>query len=497
MARLRLRPRPPARPDEPLVTIAPVEGVLRIAALDGPAEALGIHAGQKLTDARVLCPGLVAIPATPEEDVLALRRIADWCGRFSPLVATEAPDGLRLDISGCAHLWGDEAGLAEDLLWGLERHGMPVRVAIAGSHGAAWALARAGKRMTLVPPGREAHALGPLPPALLRLPEEIATGLAGLGLSTVAQVTAAPRPALARRFGASLHLRLDQALGRAEEPAAFHRAPPDWFERLAFAEPIATPEDLARALEELARRLCARMADADRGGRGFEASFYRVDGAAARISVATALPSRDPSRLARLLAAKLETVDPGFGVEVMTLAAARAEALGAAQARMADITGASRDNTAIAPTVDAIANRLGAGRLWRVAPRDNHVPERAVTRLAPLDAPCRRGWPATAPRPLRVLRRPEAIEAIAPVPDDPPVQFNWRGLVHRVRRADGPERIGREWWLKAAPQGRPESDLVRDYYRVEDQDGGRYWIFRAGLYAPGRPSRWYLHGLFG
>ena len=276
--------------------------------------------------------------------------------------------------------------------------------------------------------------------------------------------------------------------------------PPPGPSDLAFAEPISTPDDLSRALEALAQRLCGRLEAARRGGLGFVATFLRTDNVHRAITIGTALPVRDPQRIAKLLRDKLEKVDPGLGVETMTLEATATTPLAPPQPGLPHATppGPKEPATALAETVDDLANRLGPARLWRVAPRESHVPERAV-RHAPTLVPAS-PWPLgpTPERPLRLFRRPEPIEVTAPLPDDPPLLFRWRGAHHRVRAARGPERIAAEWWRRSAPPlNRPETDLVRDYYQVEDTGGGRFWMFRAGLNSGDSTTRWFLHGLFG
>ena len=379
-----------------------------------------------------------------------------------------------------------------------KRNGIPCRLAIAGTTGAAWALAHAGKDRTILPSGQEQAALADLPVSSLRLDAGTVTGLRRLGLRTVQDLLRIPRAQITARFGALPVLRLDQALGAMEEAIDWPRPPIEWHERLAFAEPIGTPEDLARALSRLAERLCVRLAEQDKGGQRFVARFFRVDDDVPQIAVTTALPVRDAGYLAKLLREKLDTVDPGFGIEVIALEAEIVAPLQAPQVA-AQRSGLRLDATdRLAGVVDTLTNRLGADRVSRVAPYASHVPERAVRRVPPL--PVRQpSWvndPA-APRPIRLLRRPEEIEVIAPVPDDPPIRFSWRGVAHRVRAAAGPERIAAEWWRGKRSGKRPETDLIRDYYRVEDADGARFWIFRAGLHAEDRMPRWYLHGLFG
>jgi protein ImuB len=290
-------------------------------------------------------------------------------------------------------------------------------------------------------------------------------------------------------------LRLDQALGEVEEAIDWPRAPVEWHERLAFAEPIGTPEDLARALERLAERLCSRLGEQDKGGERFVARFFRVDDVVPEIAVSTALPVRDPAHLTKLLREKLETVDPGFGIEVIALEAESVARLSMTQTQLMAAPDASDGLTGV---VDTLSNRFGTDRVSRVVPYASHVPECSVRRAPPLPVK-QPSWvndPAS-PRPIRLLRRPEEIDVIAPVPDDPPIRFSWRGVAHRVRAAAGPERIAAEWWRGKRSGGRTETDLIRDYYRVEDSDGARFWIFRAGLHGEERAPRWYLHGLFG
>ncbi len=475
-------------------------GVRRLYAVDAAEAGLGLFVGQKATDAAALVPELVLADADPDADAAALTALADWCARFSPAVAVDPPDGLCLDITGVAHLWGSERAMAKDLTARLARNGVAVRVAIAGTPGAAWALAHFGEAGAILAPGGEAVALGPLPSAALRLAPEEAAQIVRLGLATVGSLEALPRSQITRRFGPGVVLRLDQALGQVREALTFRRPPTPWFARLAFAEPISVPEDLARAARDIAGRLCARLEAQGRGARRFELCFHRLDGALHRLIVGLALPGREAGAIARLLIPKLETVDPGFGIEVVTLAAEGVEALSARQGRLDEDRDIAPEE-GVAPLVDRLANRLGEEAVWRAEPFPSHDPERAVRRQPPLSptapsgSPSGVGWDPRRPRPLRLFRRPEPIEAMAPVPDDPPVFFRWRGAGHRVRRAEGPERLAEEWWRHPFEDAGPAR--VRDYYRVEDEAGARFWVFRDGLYEPGAHPRWWLHGLFG
>ena len=467
----------------------------RLAALDQAAVSLGLFVGQKAADASALAQGLVIADAEPEADHVALIALADWCCRFSPAVAIDAPDGLVLDITGVAHLWGDEAAMVDDLVQRLGRHGLTARAAVAGNPGAAWALARFADGTTIVPEGGEAEVLAVLPVTALRLDTTVATQIVRLGLTTIGRLAALPRDALNRRFGSELVTRLDQTLGRAREALRYRRPPTPWLARLAFAEPISAPEDMARVTADIAALLCARLEAEGRGARRFELSFHRLDGRAMPLAIGLAMPSRDVRAIARLFAPMLETIDPGFGIEVVTLTADEVEALRPSQRRL-DQGGDIPPEDGVAPLVDRLVNRLGDEAVWRAEPHASHAPERAVARrpaLAPSHAES--GWSADRPRPLRLFRRPEPIEAIAEIPDDPPVSFRWRGVRHRVRLAEGPERLAEEWWRRPFEDDRPSR--IRDYYRVEDDSGARFWLFRDGLYGGEDPPKWWVHGLFG
>ena len=461
---LRLQ-RHAVRSDRPLATLETVRGQRRLAALCPRAQDAGLHPAMPLAQARAICPELDVTDADPAADRAALTRLAAWCERYTPLAAPDPPDGLWLDIAGCGHLFGSEDALAADLAARLDRSGLPHRMALAGATGAAWALARA----TTGP------VLAPLPVALLRLEPSSVVALRRVGLRTIGELTRQSRASLAARFGKATLLRLDHATGAVEEPIAWPRPPAPWSERLAFAEPIATPEDLARALDTLAHALCARLEAAEQGALRVTAAFLRLDGARPHIATATALPRRDPGAMTKLLCEKLDTIDPGFGVDAMVLEAEDTAPLRAPQRSLDDCTEAAP----LATTIDALANRGDV--LWRDAPFASHLPERAVRPAPPLAVSA---WETTPERPIRLFPNPELIAVTALVPDEPPIMFRWRGALHRVRAASGPERIAAEWWRR---------DVLRDYYRVEDMAGARFWIFRVGL--EGVPE-WYLHGLF-
>lgn len=491
------RRNPCVKPDEahptPFALLTTERGVRRLHAIDAGAAALGLYPGQKATDAGALCPELVTAEADLEGDQVALMALADWCVRFSPAVAVDAPDGLLLDITGVSHLWSGEAALLDDLLARLKANGVPARGAVADTAGAAWALARYGPDRTIAPAGGQLPLLAGLPIAGLRLDETAAAQLPRLGLTRIGRLVNLPRGQLARRFGAHVMLRLDQALGQADEALTYRRPPSPWWDRLAFAEPISVLDDLVRAAGDVAEKLCARLALEGQGARRFVFAFHRLDGAAPGDEVRLSLAGRDPRRIVRLLAPKLEAVDPGFGIEVVTLTAHEVEPLSDRQARLEGDLDTAREET-LAPLIDRLTNRLGEGRVWRAEPRQSHVPERAAASRPALSVVGGAGWDPDRPRPLRLFRRAEPITVIAKLPDDPPRTFTWRGRPHRVRLAEGPERIAEEWWGR--PIGEVGPAAIRDYYRVEDEAGGRYWLFREGLYGADEPPRWWLQGVF-
>ncbi len=498
---LRLRRSGAASADAPAATVMAERGQRRLACVCPLAAEAGLRVGQALAEARALVPELEVHEATPGEDAAALGRLAEWATGFTPLAAADAPEGLWLDISGCAHLHDDAKGGGEAALCGviarrLGEVGFPARLAVADASGAAWALARfaSAPAVSVLPKGGERAALEGLPVGLLRLDDRSVAALRRVGVRTIGALARLPRAEVAARFGKLPALRLEQALAQAEEAIAWPMPERPWEEVRRFADPIATAEDLARALAWLAGRLGTRLEREGLGARRFVARFSRVDGTVPAIGIATARPVREAGYVLKLLAGKLETVDPGFGVEMVALAA---EVLGPLSAQQAALDGKPDAGADLAATLDALIARLGEGALWRPMPLGSHVPERAVGRAGPMTAvawPAPEAWAQLPDRPLRLFTPPEPIEATAPVPDDPPLLFRWRGRVHRIRAASGPERIAAEWWRRTPDATRPLHDFVRDYYRVEDQQGGRFWVFRVGL--TGVP-RWFLHGVFG
>ncbi|WP_255606612.1 DNA polymerase Y family protein [Asticcacaulis sp. AND118] len=453
----------------------------------------GVRIGMPLTQAQVLIEGLIAHDAEPERDAEALDVLAQWGLRtFSPLVAPDAPDGLIIDVTGADHLHGGEAELLRHMVQKLAEKQITARAAIADTRGAAHALARfVARPIHLCPCGQTTAALSPLPVAALRVTPSHLQDLNQLGFETIGDLLHQPRAPLAQRFGPDLVRRLDQALGHTAEPIEpVHLSDVIAVER-GFFEPIGAPETLSRYTAKLTADLCERLETKGLGARQVDLYFTRVDNRIEAIRVGMARPVRDPTRLTRLLCDKLETVEPGFGIERMRLVATEAEPLAPVQ-----VSHTEENTIDLAALIDVLSNRIGDGQLYRVMPVHSDVPERATRRCDPLDAVTSNGaghWPQHWPRPMRLFPKPEAIRTLAQLPDHPPTHIIWRGTRYHVIAADGPERIFGEWWLRDG-----EIAAVRDYFRVEIETGERLWIYRSGdgEDAETGDQNWHLHGMF-
>jgi protein ImuB len=512
------RARPPSSAEaahqhaRPRVLVRGEGGRQTLHAVDAAAQAAGLRPGLPLPEARAQVPDLASAPADPDGDARALRRLAAWCGRYSPWTAPDdAHDangaaGVLIDATGCAHLFGGEDAMLADLHARLARQGLSARAAVAATPGAAWALARfatdAAAPTRVVPDGAVRAALSPLPPAALRLGAAERDLLHRLGLRQVGDLYNLPPAALAPRVGPEVARRLDRALGRRAEPIDPLVPRPALYVRRAFAEPIGRREDLWAGIAALIDDLCQRLADAGQGARRLGLTLYRVDGGTQPVRLGTSRASRTAAHLRRLFAQHLDQLDAGFGVEAMTLAALSVEALGARQlglqAEAAETGGVSAKGAADLTTlVDRLTNRFGDGAVTRPRPAGSHLPEAAVRAAPPLDKDAA-AWPATPPRPIRLLATPQPIEATALLPDHPPAQFRWRKLIHRVVQVEGPERLTPEWW-RATPDDAvaPDDALAlddalapRDLYRVETPEGRRYWLAHQN-------RDWWLWGVFG
>jgi protein ImuB len=469
--------------NRPLALTVAGAGGVALHAVDALAATEGLQPGRPLADARALVPKLCTAPADPDGDRTTLGNLADWCLCYTPSVALDGSDGLLLDVTGCAHLFGGEAALLDDLNRRLARARIAAKTAVADTPAAAWAVARFGSD-PVVPPESARAVLSPLPVAALKLPADLVQKLFDLGLRRIGDLLPLPTAPLSARFGESLPRRLDQLLGRAEEPMAPRRPPAPWRTRLAFAEPIGRREDIDAALRRLLDELEEMLTKGYRGARRIELVICRVDGTAQVLAVGTSRATRDAAHLFRLFSERLDAIDPGFGIETMVLEATGTDPLTPDQAAF----DSQRGGGSLDALIDRLKNRLGNDHVFHVAPVDSHIPERAIALVASCE-PCKGTWPRDRLRPVRLLPCPEPIEASGAV-NEVPDRFRWRSILHRVVRSEGPERIAPEWWRA------PRNARTRDYYWFEDENGRRFWVYRTLPKAKRETPRWYLHGLF-
>ena len=451
-----------------------------------------------LADARARVPELQAHDHDPAADQGWLERLADGCIRYTPMVALDPSHGLVLDITGCTHLFGGEAGLARDVEARMAGLRMTVRPAFGSTQGAAHALAR----YQALPARDEAAAIRRLPVAALELEPEATQGLLRAGLKTVGELARRPMAVIAARFGAEAVTALRHLLGEEARPIR-PRIPlaPIVAER-RFAEPVARTEFALEVLGELAAEAARQTEERGEGGRRFEAYFFRSDGLVRTLSVETSRPSRDPALVMRLMSERIEglsdPIDPGFGFDLIRLSVPVTEPLAVSQLRLEG--GAVRE-AEVAALIDRLSTRLGRNRVRRLVAQDTHIPEQMQLQLPAVETSTpAASWPqptAGEPplRPLHLFDPPQPIDVVAEVPDGPPHRFRWKRKLHEVRRFEGPERIASEWW-KRRDGAIDKAGLTRDYYRIEDARGRRFWVFRHGLYEEKPDPKWYLHGLF-
>lgn len=483
------------RDNRPLIVVARRGNRLILIATDALAQKKGLFPGLAFADARARVPDIRVIEHDDSADADLLDAIADWFDRYSPIVAIEPPDGLICDISGVAHLFGGEAPLIADIAHHLSGQGFAAHLAIAGTARAARALCRFGKR-GIVPPGEEAQWVTGLPIDALECAPAILVALRRAGLMRIADLASRPRKPLAARFGTEVTDALAQILGEIDRPITPRRPLPLFAAEQRFAEPVGLREDMMRALGALAQKLAVELERHGQGGRYFEATFFRTDGRLTRIEVLSGQPLRDATTLARLFDLRLDALtdplDPGFGFDMIRLSALAGDAVPDSQDTL---DGRESTEQAVRDLIDRLNARLGPASVQRFIANDSHLPERAA-RTAPAisDMKGTGTWDRAASfpvptRPLFLFHPPQRIEAIAEVPDSPPRRFKWRQAWFEVVRAEGPERIAAEWW-------RDTRDIqTRDYFRIEDGAGHRFWVFRYGLYGVDRVE-WFIQGLF-
>jgi protein ImuB len=457
-----------------------------ITAANALAESNGIQTGMVLADARAIFPRLEVLDDLTDLPERLLKRLAEWCIRFSPVVAVDPPEGLLLNATGCSHLWGGDESYVSDIQKKLNARGYHVRVTMADTIGLAWGGARFGKDRAVISQENHIDSLLKLPPEALRLENETTERLHKLGLHTVRQFINMPRASLRRRFGKEFISRVDQALGKEME--LIHPVIPlePYQERLPCLEPIATAVGIEIALQQLLETLCLRLQLEQKGLRTAVFKCYRVDGKIVQVDIRTSRPTHHVKHLFKLFEPKLSTLEPDLGIELFTLDAPKVEDHLPQQEKMWEGSGGLND-TRVSELVDRLSNRVGSNAIQRYLPAEHYWPENSFKRASSLLEEPATLWREDKIRPLQLLPKPERIEVSAPIPDYPPMLFRYKGSIHRIVKADGPERIEQEWWLQ---QG-----LHRDYYRVEDEKGQRYWLFRLGHYQD-KSDQWFLHGFF-
>ncbi len=486
-----------------LVLITPQKGAWQLTAVDATARQRGLALGMGLAHARALCPDLMALEADPAADLHLLYAMADWALRYTPLVgvaspseAVPTPHMLILDITGCAHLFEGEERMAADLAWRLERQGFLVRIGVASTIGMAVAIALYGGG-GVVAAGQERAQLSPFPLAALRLATATLDALSRMGLRRIGDVLQAPRAPLTARFGVTLLTQLARALGEEDEPFSPRLPVPPYLAERRFAEPILSQDDIRMVAFSLLSRLSESLEAQGEGALRLKLTLFRTDGVVRVIEAGLSRPTRDAQIMQEILCQRLDALadalNPGFGFDCLTIALVEvakreAEALTLMEPDL---------DAGLARFIDRVGARIGRGKISRFMAEESHVPERAAFQVAGATAGDPAQWGFIADhgpplRPIRLFARPERVETLASVPDGPPIRFRWRRVMHTVARVEGPERISAEWWTE--PEG---LGLTRDYFRVEDQEGRRFWMFRDGLYGvEAAHPNWFVHGLF-
>lgn len=504
--------RPNAAPDEtcfqkPWIVAGKLNNALQITAMNDAAGALGLDIGLPVANARAICPEIEVFDADEAADAQALEHIANWCDRFTPLVALDPPHGLFLDISGCAHLFGGEMTMLATVCEALDRQGFAVSAAVAGTPACARTLAHM-QHGRIVPAGGEAAAVAPLPVFALGADDAITRGLRRAGLKTIGDVASRASHEITARFGAAFTARLDEALGRSDAPISPRRPLPDFMVEKRFAEPVSTEGVIASILSRLAQMLIEAMERHGNGARRLEAAFFRTDGVVRTITVEAGQPVTRADVINRLFREKFDALadplDPGFGFDLIRLSASHV-ALVVQDQR--DFDSRTQDNDDVAALIDRIAARIGKRRVVVHLPQDTHIPEYAAVAVPAqhhLAQATSSEWPPRHEgepplRPLRTFERPEPVQVIADFPHGPPAAFTWRRAQHRIVRVEGPERIAMQWWthdVGIAPADHGAA-RTRDYFRIEDSEGCRFWLYREGIHRREvREFRWFMQGVF-
>jgi protein ImuB len=505
----------PAFGEVPLALALPDHGRMVIVAVNAVAEQKGIYPGMAVADARAIFPELQVLDDKPGHAERILNGLAEWCIRYTPWSAVDMPEGLVLDATGCAHLWGGENDYLTDINNRLKAFGYQATMAMADTIGTAWALSRFGTdsganntykvfnstekkahatehyanahAQFIIHPGAQMTALLPLPPAALRVEAETIDRLNKLGLRQIRDFISMPRTALRRRFGPQLLMRLDQALGHEEEIMQPVQPVEPYAVRLPCAEPILTRTGIEIALQTLLNNLCQRLKQEGKGVRACLFKGFRTDGKIVSINIGTNRATHNREHLFKLFEIKLDSIEPALGIEFFVLEAGKVEDVTIVQEKLWGQS-ASLQNTQLSELLDRISGKLGNARIHRYLPDEHYWPERSIKPATSLEEKPATNWQTHKARPLQLLAKPEPVQVTAPHPDYPPMLFIYKGRRYKVANADGPERIEQEWWLQQGEH--------RDYYVVEDEEGCRYWLFRLGHYGTEKFSGWFIHGFF-
>jgi len=461
----------------PFAVTAHAKNTDRLLCVNQEAQSAGLERGMSLSDAHALCPSLRSEPHHPQADQYFLSGLSRWARRYCPWVAQDGGDGLLMDITGSAHLFGGEEAMLNDLGHRLGHARLHARWGVADTRGAAWALAH--YRPGIATMGDTEHALNSLPVAALRIAPQEDVTLQRLGVKTIGQLTNLPRATLGQRFGASVLMRLDQALGTHGETISPEAEAPVYATRLTFPEPIGLSSDVMAALDRLLPALCAKLRDHQMGARTMLLICRRVDGQDQQVELRLARPLRDSARIKPLFERGVGTIDAGFGIDQLRLVATQVEHLAVEQISHHN----TRSQDGLHDLITRLGNRIGLDNIQRFLPADSHIPERSFKIAAAAWSEPRGTWVSPAPRPIRIFP-PEGIAAAG---NAPPKRFRWRRQSLATARATGPERIAPEWWFIDENW----RSGVRDYWRIETQQGRRLWMF----YTPQNPG-WFIHGEF-
>ena len=473
--------------DKAFVLVEKQRGRMVITAVDPVAVKAGIYVEMTLADARAISPGLETINDEAGMEEKLLLAMAQWCIRFTPVAAVDGTDGLILEATGCCHLWGGEEAYPQEIKKRFTALGYTVKVAMAPTIGAAWALARYAPGTVLKSASVILQALEPLPPAALRIDQQVVQKLHISGLYRIAQFIQMPSTALRRRFGATLLVRMAQALGNEPEWISPVEAGEEYMERLPCMEPVFTATAIEIAIKQMLEQLCTRFQREQKGLRHAVLKCYRADHKIIEITIGTGSASCNAIHLFKLFEVKIDTIEPGFGIELFTLTASKVQELKTAQHALW-LQPKGINDVALSELIDRVRMKVPGIHISRFLPQQHYWPERSFMASTDIHATTETAWAYTRPRPLRLLNPPHAILVTAPIPDYPPMSFRYKGTLHKIIKADGPERIEPEWWISEGQH--------RDYYYVEDQDGKRYWLFRAGHYDADKNYQWFLHGFF-